>query len=140
MTSALRSAAVTEQLAPDPAAGFRHRAANAGLVVDHPLHYGPFTLTLERYELRRDGEPLDLSPLQLELLAVFFAAPERVWSRRELNDLGGGAPAESRRIDVRLARLRVALGADIFRTVTGRGWILRAADQITDHRGGKSVR
>lgn len=119
-----------------PGSVFRDRAAAAGLALDRTLHYGPYTLTLDRYELTAHGKPLELSPLRLELLAVFFAAPERVWSRRELNDLAGGAvaddgPAESRRIDVRLARLRVALGADIFRTVTGRGWILRPADQIS---------
>ena len=140
MTPTFRGAVVSEPRAPDPGTAFRHRAGDAGLSVDQPLRYGPFTLSLDRYELLSDGEQLGLSPLQLELLAVFFAAPDRIWSRRELNDLAGGAPADSRRIDVRLARLRVALGADIFRTVTGRGWILRAVDQITDHRGGKSVR
>ena len=124
----------------NPGAAFRQRAAEVGLDVDRPLSYGPFTLTLDRYELRADGRLLDVSPLQLELLAVFFAAPGRIWNRRELNDLVGGGPAESRRIDVRLARLRVALGADIFRTITGRGWILRAVDQISDHEGGNSVR
>ena len=113
--------------------------------MDGQLRYGPFALTLDRYELLADGVPLELSPLRLELLAIFFAAPERVWSRRELDELAGGGAAddghadagqvESRRIDVRLARLRVALGADIFRTVTGRGWILRPVHQITPRRG-----
>ena len=125
---------MTDQLV-EPGSAFRARAAIAGVVLDGPLHYGPYTLTLDRYELLAHGEPLELSPLRLELLALFFAAPERVWSRRELNELTGGGqaddrPVESRRIDVRLARLRVALGADIFRTVTGRGWILRPPDQI----------
>jgi DNA-binding response OmpR family regulator len=119
-----------QQLVALPGSAFRQRAATAGLDVDVPLRYGPFTLTLDRYELMADGEPVELSPLRLELLAVFFAAPERVWSRGELNDLAGGGSAESRRIDVRLARLRAALGIDIFRTVTGRGWILRSADQL----------
>ena len=140
MTLDVREAVVTEDSIADPGVAFRGRAAAAGLEVERPLSYGPFRLTLDRYELLVDGEPLDLSPLQLEMLAVFFAAPTRVWSRRELNDLAGGGPADSRRIDVRLARLRLALGVDIFRTVTGRGWILRVADQITDHRGGKRVR
>src|SRR4051812_5825077 len=100
-----------------PGSEFRQRAATAGLEVDGPLRYGPFTLTLDRYELLADGAPVELSPMRLELLAVFFAAPQRVWSRGELNDLAGGGSAESRRIDVRLARLRAALGIDIFRTV-----------------------
>ena len=122
---------MTKQLMAAPGSAFRHRAAGAGLDLDGTLRYGPFTLTLDRYELKAEGEPVELSPLRLELLAVFFAAPERVWSRSELNELAGGGPGDSRRIDVRLARLRTALGTDIFRTVTGRGWILRSADQLT---------
>ena len=94
------------------------------------MTHGPFVLNLSRYELTNAGSALELSARQLETLAVFFAAPDRVWSRRELNAFTDGKPSDSRRVDVRLARLRMALGADLFRAIAGRGWILRAADTL----------
>ncbi len=118
--------------ADDPAEAFRRRAAAAGLRLEGTLVHGPFALSLDSYELTVDGEVRELSPLQLELLAMFFAAPNHVWSRSELNHLTGG-DRDSHRIDVRLTRLRASLGADIFRSVPGRGWALRPVDHLTRH-------
>jgi DNA-binding response OmpR family regulator len=117
----------------DPATAFRRRAADAGLQLASVLTYGPYVLNLDRYELTVDGVAVELSALHIELLAVFMAAPDRVWSRHELNALTGGRRAESRRIDVRLARLRQSLGADVFRSIIGRGWIMRSPDHIKGH-------
>ncbi len=116
----------------DRALAFRRRAAAAGLLLDRTLAYGPIELDLDLYRLTVDGEVRELSPLQLELLAVFLAAPERVWSRNQLNTLTG-KDGDSHRIDVRLTRLRAALGTDIFRSVAGRGWSLRRPEHITRH-------
>lgn len=113
-----------------PETAFHERARVAGLDVDHEMTHGPFVLNLSRYELTNAGVAVELSALQLETLAVFFAAPDRVWSRREINTFTDGKPSDSRRVDVRLARLRMALRADLFRAIAGRGWILRAADHL----------
>lgn len=121
---------VTTMPRRDPETAFHRRARLAGLDVDRELAHGPFALNLSRYELTNGGAVVELSALQLETLAVFFAAPDRVWSRRDLNALTGGNSSDSRRIDVRLARLRMALRTDLFRAVAGRGWILRAADHL----------
>lgn len=114
----------------EPETAFHRRARLAGLDVDHEMTHGPFVLNLTRYELSNAGSNIELSALQLETLAVFFAAPDRVWSRRELNAFTDGKASDSRRVDVRLARLRMALHTDLFRAIAGRGWILRAADHM----------
>ncbi len=132
MTGAAGSPDAGTDRQDDRAALFRRRAAAAGLRLDRTLVHGPFALNLDAYELSVDGVVRDLSPQQLELLAIFFAAPHRVWSRDELNEITGGR-RDSRRIDVRLARLRVSLGADIFRSVVRRGWVLRHTDHTTLH-------
>ena len=114
----------------DPETAFHRRARLAGLDVDHEMTHGPYVLNLTRYEVTKAGTAIELSALQLETLAVFFAAPDRVWSRRELNAFTDGKVSDSRRVDVRLARIRMALRADLFRAIAGRGWILRAADHM----------
>lgn len=72
-----------------------------------------------------DGERVELTALQVELLALFLAAPSRVWSREELTWVCWREPAEGRRVDVQLSRIRAKLGIDLFRNVRDRGWALR---------------
>ena len=74
---------------PTPA-GFLERAAAAGLVIESPLVSGSLVVDLDTYTVTLDGMALDLSPRQLELLAVFLAAPGRVWSRDQLHRLCWG--------------------------------------------------
>jgi len=63
----------------------------------------------------------------VELLAVFVAAPGRVWNRDQLHWLCWGDTTPSRRVDVQLCRLRGRTGMDLFRNVRDRGWALREA-------------
>ena len=92
-----------------------------------PLLHGPLSVDLRSYEVTLDGQPLDLSPRQIELLALFLAEPDRVWSRRQLDEQcwGDTSPSPSRRVDVQLCRLRGKTGLDLFRNVRARGWALR---------------
>lgn len=115
---------------PEPLDAFRRRASDAGLDLRPTLRHGPLMLNLDRYELTVGGVTVPLPALQVELLAVFLAAPDRVWSRRQLDSLIRGRGGSSRRIDVRLARLRARLGVDLFRSIKGRGWILRPSEQL----------
>jgi DNA-binding response OmpR family regulator len=80
---------------------------------------------LTGYVVTLDGEELDLSPRQVELLGLFLAAPRKVWSRDQLHWVCWGDTAPSRRVDVQLCRLRAKTGLDLFRNVRDRGWALR---------------
>jgi DNA-binding response OmpR family regulator len=105
--------------------GFVDRAAAAGVTVTSPLVSGALVVDLPSYVVTLDGGELDLSPRQVELLALFLSAPGRVWSRDELHEVCWGDPAPSRRVDVQLCRLRARTGLDLFRNVRDRGWALR---------------
>ena len=121
MTSTTR-----ELLEAAPGRGFTERAAEAGVVLPATARAGGLVVDLAGYEASLHGEPLDLSPRQVELLALFVAAPARVWSRDQLHRICWGDAAPSRRVDVQLCRLRGRTGLDLFRNVRDRGWALRA--------------
>jgi len=114
-----------QQLRPGPPGDFLGRAAQAGVQVRSPLRRGGLVVDLAGYEVSLDGSPLDLSPRQVELLALFLAAPRQVWSREQLHQVCWGDPSPSRRVDVQLCRLRARTGLDLFRNVRERGWALR---------------
>ena len=105
---------------------FTSRAAAAGVHLDGPLTTGVLVVDLTGYVVTLDGETLDLSPRQVELLALFLGAPRRVWSRDQLHWVCWGDTAVSRRVDVQLCRLRAKTGMDLFRNVRDRGWALRS--------------
>lgn len=105
---------------------FSSRAEAAGVLLDGPLEHGPLLVDLPSYVVTLDGEALDLSARQVELLALFLAAPRRVWSRDQLHWVCWGNTSASRRVDVQLCRLRGKTGSDLFRNVRDRGWALRA--------------
>ena len=117
--------AVTSATEPAPAAGFAARAASAGIALDGPLRTGDLVVDLPAYAVTLAGEPVSLSPRQVELLALFLAEPRRVWSREQLHWLCWGDTVPSRRVDVQLCRLRARTGLDLFRNVRDRGWALR---------------
>jgi DNA-binding response OmpR family regulator len=86
---------------------------------------GGLLVDLTGYSVTLDGVLLDLSPRQVELLALFLAGPGRVWSRDQLHWVCWGDTSPSRRVDVQLCRLRARTGLDLFRNVRDRGWALR---------------
>lgn len=104
---------------------FLGRAAQSGVQVRPPLTSGGLVVDLTGYEVTLDGSPLELSPRQVELLALFLASPRRVWSREQLHWVCWGDTSPSRRVDVQLCRLRARTGLDLFRNVRERGWALR---------------
>ncbi len=106
---------------------FTSRATDAGVNLTGPLTFGPLVVDLAGYVVTLDGEELDLSPRQVELLAIFLGAPHKVWSRDQLHWVCWGDATPSRRVDVQLCRLRAKTGMDLFRNVRDRGWALRPA-------------
>ena len=105
---------------------FASRASDAGVSLMGPLSLGPLVVDLAGYVVTLSGEELDVSPRQVELLALFLAAPRKVWSRDQLHWVCWGDTSPSRRVDVQLCRLRAKTGLDLFRNVRDRGWALRA--------------
>lgn len=74
---------------------------------------GGLQLDLERRTARLDGELLELTYLEFELLAHFSANPHRVHTRDHLVTAvwGYGHIGDGRTVDVHVARLRRKLGA-----------------------------
>lgn len=66
-----------------------------------------------------DGQPLDLTYLEFELLAHLVAHPHRVHTRDQLVTTvwGYGHVGDGRTVDVHIARLRRKLGADHRQTI-----------------------
>ena len=104
---------------------FRTRAADAGVEVMSPVGTGTLVVDLPSYSVVVDGREIDLSPRQVELLALFLSGPRKVWSREQLHWVCWGDTSPSRRVDVQLCRLRAKTGLDLFRNVRDRGWSLR---------------
>ncbi len=78
------------------------------------LRYKDLLLDLGTYEAAVDGEVLDLTFMEYQLLAFFVQRPGKVWSREQLlsqvwgYEYYGGA----RTVDVHVRRLRVKIGEE----------------------------
>jgi DNA-binding response OmpR family regulator len=92
---------------PDPGGG---RPTAAATLTQHDL-----TIDTERYEVRRGGELVPLTPVEFKLLVTLVAADGRALSRDQLLDaVYGSEDGEvlDRTIDVHVGRLREKLGDD----------------------------
>ena len=78
------------------------------------LGHGDLVLNTATYQATLDGDPIDLTFMEYELLRYFVEHPGRVWSREQLlsavwgYDYFGG----SRTVDVHVRRLRSKLGEE----------------------------
>jgi DNA-binding response OmpR family regulator len=117
------------ELAARIAAVLRRRPP-AGPAADG-MRFGRFLLDLRAFRLREaDGTPVDLSPMEVDLVAAFATNPGRVLSRDELMRLAPPRDDDShdRSIDHRVTRLRRKLEADpdhpqLIKTVRGVGYV-----------------
>ena len=118
--------------------------------VDHParpaaaapvsatLTQNDLTIDIERYEVRRDGELIPLTPVEFKLLVTLVAADGRALTRDQLLDAVYGSDdgdVLDRTIDVHVGRLREKLDDDAERpryVMTVRGVGYRAAPQISE--------
>lgn len=94
----------------------------------HPA-FGPYRLDAEMRRLLKEGEEVELSRAEFDLLHVFVEHPNRVLSRDAIMDLLGGRERDpfDRSIDVRVTRLRHKIEDDparpcFIRTVWGVGY------------------
>ena len=98
-------------------------AAETSLTVG-PLHLDPIS-----HEVSVDGQPVELAPTEFKLLRFFMAHPGRVFNRTQVLDQvwGDHVFIEERTVDVRIRRLRLALGPkgeELVKTVRGTGYKL----------------
>ncbi|TMD98193.1 MAG: response regulator transcription factor [Chloroflexi bacterium] len=94
----------------------RAKDANGGHDARGILEHGDLTIDLDRVEVRRDGEPVSLTPAEFRLLVALVQARGRVLSRQALLDsLYGPAQGEAleRTVDVHIGRLRDKLGEQV---------------------------
>lgn len=115
----LRVAAVLRRVRQEPPVGNRGRV----------LRVGPFTVDVEAARAEVSGRPLDLTPLELRLLAVLMERRGRVQSRRQLLEAVWEVTARiaTRTVDMHVQRLRSKAGdaGDWIETVRGFGYRFR---------------
>jgi len=112
-----RIKAVLRRGAPPPADGAA-RLSYSGLVID-----------IDAREIERDGQAVDLSTLEFDLLLALARAPGRVLTRRQLLEKVWGYDfyGDERVVDVHIRSIRKALGDDasapeLISTVRGVGY------------------
>jgi two-component system, OmpR family, response regulator RegX3 len=93
------------------------------------LQFGPIALDLDMHTARVEGEALDLTRREFELLAYFLANPRRVLTREKILQQVWGLEylGESRTIDAHVRRVRAKIGeaaAELIETVVGVGYRL----------------
>lgn len=109
------------------------RSAPADDAPGKVLQAGSLVLDLAGHAASLDGAPLDLTPTEFDLLAVFLQNPGRAFSRLELLDRVQGDAYEGyeRTVDAHIKNLRAKLGDDprrprFIQTVFGVGYKLGA--------------
>lgn len=91
------------------------------------VRIGDIEIDLSRCEVRREGEPVDVTASEFRLLSALVEASGRVLSKdRLLEVLWDFAETEvgTRAVDMHISRLRAKLGHDLIRTVRGMGYRL----------------
>jgi DNA-binding response OmpR family regulator len=96
------------------------------------LQFGPVSIDLDMHTARVEGEALDLTRREFELLAYFLHNPRRVLSREKILQQVWGLEylGESRTIDAHVRRVRSKMGdaAALIETVVGVGYRLGSVD------------
>ena len=91
------------------------RARNRhGIDTRDDIQIGSLEIDLAAYEVRVDGEPLELTHMEYRLLELLVTHPGRVFSRERLVTRIWGArhDTNTRAVDGHLGRLRAKLGAE----------------------------
>ena len=90
------------------------------------LRVGPIELDPVTHDVKINGTPTQLRPLEYKLLQLLVSDPGRVFSREELLEQVWEMRGDinTRTVDVHVRRLRVSLGpaADVIETVHGFGY------------------
>lgn len=102
----------------------RTRESNGSAIQHGTLEHKDLTIDLDRFEVRRQGHAVSLTPAEFRLLTALVRAQGRVLSRQALLDsLYGPSQGDAleRTVDVHIGRLRDKLGDASSYIVTVRG-------------------
>lgn len=93
------------------------------------LHFGTLSVNFVTYEVARNGERVDLTPTEFQILKVLAQNPGRVFSRDELIDrvMGPDFFGDVRTVDVHIRHLRAKIEENpseprLIETVRGAGY------------------
>ena len=96
------------------------------------LAFGPISVDLDMHVARVDGQPIELTRREFELLAYFLKNPKRVLGREKILQQVWGLEylGESRTIDAHVRRVRAKLGeaANLIETIVGVGYRMGSVD------------
>ena len=92
-----------------------------------PIRIGDLEVDVAAREARRDGRPIELTPIEFDLLRHLARRPGVVFAREQLlrEVWGYSDGAGPRTVDSHVRGLRRKLGDDLIRTVRGSGYALR---------------
>ncbi len=97
------------------------------------LSMGALSVDLDMHLARVNGEPIELTRREFELLAYFLKNPRRVLGREKILQQVWGLEylGESRTIDAHVRRVRAKLGpaADLIETVVGVGYRIGSVEK-----------
>jgi two-component system, OmpR family, response regulator MtrA len=81
---------------------------------DGIIRLGPLELDPNGYTVRREGEPLDLTPTEFKILALLMRRPGQAFTRAQISEAvsTGSHYLASRYIDVHISRLRAKVEDD----------------------------
>jgi OmpR family response regulator RpaB len=106
------------------------RRARAPAAAPAALNFDGLTVDLERRQVTRLGEAVELTSTEFDLLALLASAPQKVFHRDDiLNKLRGvEADLQTRAVDLLVSRLRRKLEPlDCIKTLRNAGYALAAA-------------
>nr|WP_200940121.1 MtrAB system response regulator MtrA [Aeromicrobium sp. Root495] len=97
--------------------------------IAEPLEFGDIVLDPAGHTVTRKGQPLELTPLEFDLLACLLGSPEQVFTRETLLQKVWGYhhPGDTKLVNVHMTRLRSKIEDDaenpqVIRTVRGVGY------------------
>jgi two-component system response regulator MtrA len=97
--------------------------------IQEPLVFGGIVLDPVGHTVSRNGQPLDLTPLEFDLLACLLRSPQEAFTREKLLERVWGYHhhGDTRLVNVHMARLRSKIEDDadnpqVIRTVRGIGY------------------
>lgn len=97
--------------------------------IETVVEVGALRMDMAGREIRVDGEPVELTRIEFDVLAALVTSPQVAFTRRELIEevWGPGWVGDERLVDVHIARVRRKLGDDLtdpvfIKTVRGVGY------------------